>query len=62
MRDEEGNPTDSVPTGHHWARIVEVTHTDPAEKVFEMVVKDTSEDPVSFMAFRSERVPDLRKS
>lgn len=43
-------------------RIVEVTHTTPPKKVFEMVVKDTSDDPVSFMAFRSERVPDLRNS
>ena len=42
--------------------MVEVTHTTPAKKVFEMVVKDTAAaDPVSWMAFRAERVPDLRQ-
>ena len=43
-------------------RIVEVTHTTPPKKVFEMVVKDTPDNAVSFMAFSSERVPALQKS
>ena len=43
--------------GHHWARIVEVTHTTPAEKVFEVVIDD--EAPEGWAVFRAERLPSL---
>lgn len=60
--DPEGNRSANMREHQVSVRMVEVTHTMPPKKVFEMVVKDTSsEDPKSFMAFRSERVPDLRK-
>ena len=43
--------------GHHWARIVEVTHTTPAEKVFEVVIDD--ETPNGWAVFHAERLPSL---
>ncbi len=62
ITDPDGKPSANMREHQVSARMVEVTHTTPAKKVFEMVIKDMSDDPVSFMAFRSERVPDLRQS
>ena len=63
ITDPEGRPSANPREHQISVRMVEVTHTTPAKKVFEMVVKDTSsEDPTSWMAFRSERVPDLRQT
>ena len=40
-----------------WARIVEVTHTEPAEKVFELLLE---EDPgFGVHVYRAQRLPDL---
>ena len=44
------------PRAHNWVRIVEVTHTTPAEKVFELVIDD---DESSWTAYRAERLPSL---
>jgi len=61
ITDPEGRPSANAREHQVSVRMVEVTHTAPAKKVFEMVVKNTaSENPVSWMAFRSEYVPDLR--
>lgn len=63
ITDPDGRPSANAREHQISVRMVEVTHTSPAKKVFEMVVKDTaSETPVSWMAFRAERVPDLRQS
>ncbi|MCZ6846418.1 MAG: aryl-sulfate sulfotransferase [Alphaproteobacteria bacterium] len=60
--DPEGRRSANMREHQISVRMVEVTHTTPPKKVFEMVVKDTStEDPTSWMAFRAERVPDLRQ-
>ena len=40
-----------------WARIVEVTHTEPAEKVFELLLE---EDPgFGVHLYRAQRLPSL---
>ena len=49
--------------GYRWARIVEVTHSTPPEKVFELIIKDeTRPDPLGWAVFRSERLRSLRPS
>jgi len=42
--------------GHHWISLAEVTHTMPAEKVWEVIIDDPA---VSWTAFRTERIPGL---
>ena len=56
VTDPEGIPTGGT-NGHHWARIVEVTHTTPAEIVFEVFIDD--EAPEGWAVFRAERLPSL---
>ena len=41
----------------NWIRIVEVTRTTPAEKVFELTIKD--ERPSGWLSFQAERLPSL---
>ena len=55
--DEDGVPTQAVPIGRKFGRIVEVTHTDPAETVFELFV-DTGEFP-GWSIYRAQRVAPL---
>ena len=45
------------PSSHRWARIVELAHTTPAEKVFELVIED--EDPIGWHVYRATRVSSL---
>ena len=40
---------------HNWLRIVEVTHTTPADKVFELVIDD--EPPNGWRVYRAARLP-----
>jgi hypothetical protein len=48
------------PPIRRFARLVEVTRTDPAEKVFEVVLRDPSGQPgVGWRVYRSERLPSL---
>jgi arylsulfate sulfotransferase len=42
--------------GHHWISMAEVTHTTPAEKVWEVVIDDPA---MSWTSFRAERIPSL---
>jgi hypothetical protein len=42
--------------GRKWARILEVTHTTPAEVVFEVLIDDLSQ---GWTVYRSERLPSL---
>jgi hypothetical protein len=42
---------------HNWIRIVEVTRTTPAEKVFELIIND--ERPHGWLSFQAERLPSL---
>jgi arylsulfate sulfotransferase len=52
-REEGGKKTPA----HNWARIVEVTRTQPAEKVFELVVDD--QPPGGWRIYRAERLASL---
>ena len=54
--DESGVATDQ-PDGRRWARVVEVTRTAPAEKVFELVIEGTP--PIGWAVYRATRLPSL---
>ena len=53
---EPENDTDDVPD-HQWARILEVTHTSPAETVFELVIND--DPPTGWRIYRAGRLQSL---
>jgi arylsulfate sulfotransferase len=56
MTDADGNATANFAGTHHWTTIEEVTHTDPPEKVLEIVI----DDPASgWASYRVEHVPSL---
>ena len=55
IRDEKGEYAPQF-AGHHWARILEVTHTNPAEVVFELVIDDASG---AWNVYRAERIRSL---
>ena len=55
----EGRSSDDFFNGQVWARIVEATHTTPAEKVFEITVRDESRASGGWYVTRSERLPSL---
>ena len=57
VRGANGKDSDIPFGGHHWARVLEVTHESPAEKVFELVVDD--EAPDGWAIYRSDRIPSL---
>ena len=59
VTDEQGRPTDDLSGGLRWARIVEVTHTTPAEKVFELIIRDEEHPEVGWVVYRAERLPSL---
>jgi arylsulfate sulfotransferase len=60
ITDDSGMPSDSVGTGHCSIRIIEVTHTTPAEKVFDLSIDDNkSEFPGGWQSYRAERLPSL---
>ena len=59
VTDEQGRPTDDLSSGLRWARIVEVTHTTPAEKIFELIVRDEANPEVGWIVYRAERLPSL---
>ena len=60
VRDKDGNMSSDIPGGRHWARIAEVTHTNPPEKIFELVVDSADpNDPIGWAVFRSERLGSL---
>ena len=56
--DAEGLPSDGIPTSKLSVYLIEVTHTDPAEKVFELSIVDpTPETANGWMTYRAERLP-----
>ena len=60
IRDKQGNKSDNIPAGHHWARIIEVTHGDQPEKIFEMTIDSQEQAPsIGWAVYRSERLPSL---
>jgi len=58
--DENGMPTENVGNSKGAVRLIEVTHTSPAEKVFELSIVDPSPDiDFGWQTYRSERLPSL---
>lgn len=55
----DGEPADAVPSDHQWARIVEITHDSPAEKLFEVVLDSGLGSDTGWSIYRSERLPEL---
>jgi hypothetical protein len=47
----------AAPGVKRWARIVEVTHTHPAEKVFELILAD--EPPAGQAVYRAKHLDSL---
>ncbi len=56
--DSEGAPVEAVEGTEYWARVVEVTHTQPAEKVFELHLKKEG-DEGGWYIYRAQRLPSL---
>jgi len=60
IRDKQGRQSAAIVGGRHWARIFEVTHSDPPEKVFELVVDSSEKDnSIGWAIYRSDRLPSL---
>jgi len=59
----DGSRVTEGPTPSRWARILEVTHTTPAEKVFELIIRDApGRSPSGWRVYRSERLSSLYPS
>jgi hypothetical protein len=59
VRGADGADSEDTRAGHHWGRVLEVTHTTPPEKVWELRI----DNPDSGWAiYRSERLPSLYPS
>lgn len=56
---EDGTPSDRIPSDHQWARIFEITRTQPEETVFEVVLDSGKESNLGWSVYRSERLPDF---
>jgi len=54
--DAEGNNAPPGPDTQRWARLVELTHEQPAEKVWEMRLQETG---LGWSIYRGERLPPL---
>jgi len=52
----DGTPGGDPYEGHIWVTLMEVTHTTPAEKVWEVLIDDPA---VSWSVYRTERLPSL---
>ena len=59
-KDADGNQTDKIGQAKISVRLIEVTHTTPAEKVFDLsIVDDSPEVANGWQTYRSERLPSL---
>ena len=59
-RNERGEFADVSQASRCSARILEVTHSETPEIVFELLIEDLSaEDPLRWSVYRSQRLPDL---
>lgn len=60
ITDDKVKLSENVSGARKWARIVEVTHTTPARKVFELIVGDESKaDLPGWAIYRSRHLPSL---
>ena len=55
--DAQGMNAERVEGTEYWARVVEVTHTQPAEKVFELHLQDGGQG--RWHIYRAQRLPSL---
>lgn len=58
IRDEQGRRTDAAPGDDQWAEIFEVTHTTPAARVFDLLVR-SQDSSIGWSIYRSERINDF---
>jgi arylsulfate sulfotransferase len=56
IRTNEGGQGEGASQGRNWVSLMEVTHSMPAEKVWEIVIDDPSG---GWVAYRSQRMPSL---
>ena len=56
---KDGVPVDEVPGERQWARVFEITRTDPPEKVFEVTCDSGRRSPFGWSIYRSMRLNDL---
>ena len=56
VRGADGEDTDDIAAGHHWGRALEVTRTDPPEKVWELRIDNADS---GWAIYRGERLPSL---
>lgn len=56
IKDKDGKPSINIIAGHHWVRILELSHEQPASKIWEIVIDDPR---MGWAVFRAERVPGL---
>jgi arylsulfate sulfotransferase len=60
VTDEEGQPVNNPPGAQQWARLVEVTHEEDPQVVWELLIDDRPTRPnVGWSVYRSERLPSL---
>jgi hypothetical protein len=58
--DMNGRPADITPGTSRWARVVEVTHTQPADKVFELIIGNPDQPSnIGWTVYRSKRLASL---
>ncbi len=56
---EDGTPSDDVPAERQWARIFEITRTNPPEKVFEVTCDSGLGSEYGWSIYRANRFPNL---
>jgi hypothetical protein len=60
IKDENGLASDFVGGGECSIRIIEVTHTTPAEKVFDLSIEDSSTNVADgWQGYRAVKLPSL---
>ncbi len=57
--DANGVPTDTLAGAVIWATITEVTHNEPVERVFEVIVGDPESPAPGWIVYRAERLTGL---
>ena len=55
--DEADEPAEAEDDPAFWGRVVEVTHTQPGEKVFELHIRES--EGGAALIYRAERLPSL---
>ncbi|MEZ5396872.1 MAG: aryl-sulfate sulfotransferase [Bryobacterales bacterium] len=59
LRDKQGRQSELIIGDRHWARVIEVTHADPPQKVFELTVDTGADGSMGWAIYRSDRLSGL---